>query len=229
MKNKVDTLGERGAYDHKHIKEIALQTVKDKGVRITLNSSTEAHTTSKKAAQKLTNFRAYLHKSSVAACFADIIEITDEGLITESGLYPSNLYKKHPGGHRSSRGLSGMRIAPGLKRGSGGLSREVGVRGVGGGNEGKAVLEGAPVTLRGGSRGSPQRPRKRPTTASDIKSPSIATFPSSPLTARATLPSGDRKCGGAVVAVTRLSVGLGETVTSVNDSPSVMGVQRTQW
>eukprot|EP00904_Undaria_pinnatifida_P007390 jgi/Undpi1/3781/HiC_scaffold_16.g07150.m1 len=33
----------------------------------------------KKAAQKLTNFRAYLHKSSVAGCFVDLLEIANDG------------------------------------------------------------------------------------------------------------------------------------------------------
>ncbi|CAM9905631.1 unnamed protein product, partial [Chrysoparadoxa australica] len=46
--------------------------------------------TSKRAAQKLTNFRSYLPKSSVAACFGELALMVEDGLLTESGLYPSS-------------------------------------------------------------------------------------------------------------------------------------------
>eukprot|EP00752_Nemacystus_decipiens_P009147 g8170.t1 len=83
-----------------------------KALEASMTGPDEVQPATKKAAQKLTNFRAYLHKSSVAGCFVDLLEMTSEGVMTEAGLYPSSRYKKSRSmrqaglGSRSSRSRS---------------------------------------------------------------------------------------------------------------------------
>ncbi|CAM9110874.1 unnamed protein product, partial [Hapterophycus canaliculatus] len=189
------------------------------------NSTEGVHPTTKKAAQKLTNFRAYLHKSSVAGCFAGLLDMTSDGVMTDAGLYPSSRAKK-------SRNLrqAGLGNKPRLRTttGSSLLVHN---------HSSQAPRGSSPDQFEGLQ---PVQRRQRPSTALETPSaPLLAQAPDAPLTSRAGAAAGRFAGAGARVLTSPscrngtkngvMGTGIGDGAAGRLDGDPSLDVRRTQW
>ncbi|CBN76962.1 hypothetical protein Esi_0024_0114 [Ectocarpus siliculosus] len=181
----------------------------------------------KKAAQKLTNFRGYLHKSSVAGCFVDLLQMTDEGVMTEAGLYPSSRYKQSRNMRQSGLGTSSRSRPP------------TGLNGPNKNDKSQAPLQGPSNNQAEDQRKNQRQPRghhgRRPSTALETHSAPLAAqlTRDAPLSARVGLSAGNsfaEAAGSRILSASSPSCHNNNKSEDIAGSrATILDIRRTQW
>ncbi|CAM9894991.1 unnamed protein product, partial [Ectocarpus sp. 4 AP-2014] len=169
----------------------------------------------------------YLHKSSVAGCFVDLLEMTNEGVMTEAGLYPSSRYKQSRNMRQSGLGSSSRSRPP------------TGLNGPNKNDKSQAPLQG-PSNNQVEDQSKYQRQQRgphgrRPSTALETPSAPLAAQPTrdAPLSARVGFSAGNSfadAAGARILSASSPSCQNNNKSEDIAGSrATVLDIRRTQW